>query len=148
MAFISLWFILELLSNLPTIKKEIIVIIIAPVFKKNDKQSLKNYRPISLLPIFGKMFGRAIYNKMSQYFTANNLTWPNQSGFKPGDSSLNQLLSIPHEIFQSFDSGLEVRDVFLDISKVFDKVSHDGLTFNLSQYGIFGNLFQLFKSFS
>ena len=94
------------------------------------------------------MFGRAIYNKMSQYFTANNLTWPNQSGFKPGDSSLNQLLSIPHEIFQSFDSGLEVRDVFLDISKVFDKVSHDGLTFNLSQYGIFGNLFQLFKSFS
>ena len=85
---------------------------------------------------------------MFEYFTANNLISPNQSGFNPGDSSLNQLLSIPHEVYQSFENGLEVWDVFLDISEAFDRVSLDGLTFNLRQCDIFRNLFQLFKSFS
>ena len=46
----------------------------------------------------------------------------NQSGFKPGDSCANQLLSITHDIYQSFDDNLEVRAVFLDISKAFDQV--------------------------
>ena len=55
-------------------------------------------------------------------FLANNLLAPNQSGFKPGDSCINQLLSITHEIYSSFDDGFEVRSVFLDISKAFDKV--------------------------
>ena len=53
---------------------------------------------------------------------SNNLISENQSGFKPGDSCVNQLISITHEIFASFDKGLEVRGVFLDISKAFDKV--------------------------
>ena len=48
----------------------------------------------------------------------------NQSGFKPGDSCINQLLSITHEIYKSFDDGWELRGVFLDISKAFDKVWH------------------------
>ena len=51
----------------------------------------------------------------------------NQSGFKPGDSCINQLLSITHNIYKSFDDGYEVRRAFLDISKAFDKVWHDGL---------------------
>ena len=46
----------------------------------------------------------------------------NQSGFKPGDSCINQLLSITHEIYKSFDDSLDVRGVFVDISKTFDKV--------------------------
>ena len=50
------------------------------------------------------------------------LITPHQSGFKPGDSCIKQLLSITHEIYKSFDDGLEVRSVFLDISKAFDKV--------------------------
>ena len=48
----------------------------------------------------------------------------NQPGFKPGDSCINQLLSITHNIYKSFDDGYEVRGVFLDISKAFDKVLH------------------------
>ena len=77
----------------------------------------------------------------------NNLISPNQSGFKPGDSCINQLLSITHEIYNSFDEGLEVRSVFLDISKAFDKVWHKGLLFKLSQNGISGNLLDLLSSF-
>ena len=58
------------------------------------------------------------------FFLANNLIAPNQSSFKPGDSCINPLLSITHEIYSSFDDGLEVRSVFLDIFKAFDKVWH------------------------
>ena len=64
---------------------------------------------------------------MLKYFLDNNLVCPKQSGFRPGDSCVNQLLSIMHNIFPSFDNGLEVRQVFLDIPKAFDKVWHDGL---------------------
>ena len=90
--------------------------------KKSDKQNIKNYRPVSLIPICGKIFERLIFNEMFKFFTSNNLISPNQSGFKPGDSCINQLLSITHEIYKSFDDGLEVRGVFLDISKAYDKV--------------------------
>ena len=89
--------------------------------QKSDKQSLKNYRPISLLPIFGKFFERIIYNNIFEYLTTNKLISDNQSGFKPGDSCVNQLLSITHEIYHSLDNSLEVRGVFLDISKAFVK---------------------------
>ena len=71
---------------------------VVPVHKKGDKQLLKNYRPISLLPIFGKIFERIIYNNIFEYLTTNKLISDNQSGFKPGDSFINQLLSITHEI--------------------------------------------------
>ena len=55
-------------------------------------------------------------------FLASNLLAPNRSGFKPGDSCINQSLSITQEIYSTFDVGFEVRSVFLNISKAFDKV--------------------------
>ena len=59
---------------------------------------------------------------MFRFFLDNKLITTNHSGFKPGDFCIKQLLSITHEIYKSFDDGLEVRSVFLDISKAFDKV--------------------------
>ena len=81
---------------------------VVPVHKKGNKQSLKNYRCISLLPIC-KSFERLIYNEMFTFFTENNLISPHQSGFRPGDSCVNQFLAITHEIYKSFDEGFEVR---------------------------------------
>ena len=72
---------------------------------------------------------------------------PNQSGFKIGDSCINQLVSITHEIYKSFDDGYEVRGVFLDISKAFDKVWHQGLHFKLRQNGISGELLNTLADF-
>ena len=71
---------------------------VVPVHKKGETQNLKKYRPVSLLSVAGKLFERILYNNMYELFTENNLISPNQSGFKPGDSCINQLLSITHEI--------------------------------------------------
>ena len=63
--------------------------IIVPIFKKGDKQNIKNYRAVSLLPICSKVFERLIYNNILKYFLDNNLISPKQSGFRPGDSCTN-----------------------------------------------------------
>ena len=93
--------------------------------KKNDKQYIKNYGPVSLLPICSKIFERLLFNEMYNFLNENNLLSSNQSGFRPGDSCINQLFSITYEICQFFDNDFEVRGVFLDISKAFDKVWHE-----------------------
>ena len=115
--------------------------------KKNDNQCIKNYRPVSLLSICSKIFERLLFSELYKFLNENDLLSSNQSGFRPGDSCINQLLSIAHEIYQSFDNDLEVRGVFLDMSKVFDKVWHEGLILKLSRNGISGNLLYLLKDF-
>ena len=79
----------------------------------------------------------------------NNLLSVNQSGISAGDPSTNQLLSITHNIFHSFDANpsLEVRGVFHDMSKAFDRVWHDGLLYKLKCNGIQGNVYNLLSSF-
>ena len=117
------------------------------IFKKGDKQSINNYRPISLLPNCGKIFEKIIFD--NKYLNSNNLITKNQSGFRPGDSTTNQLLYLVNEIHKAFDDpkSLEVRAVFLDISKAFDNVWHDGLLYKLKQNGISGCLLKLFENY-
>ena len=96
---------------------------IVPVHKKEDKMLAKDYCPISLLPIFGKMFERVTYNSLFNYFQSNRLFAPSQSGFLPGDPCIAQLLSMIHEIQTAFDENptVDVKGAFFDISKAFDK---------------------------
>ena len=118
---------------------------IIPVHKKNDKQLVENCRPISLLPIFGKIFEKIIFDRLYNFLLQEELLNPNQSGFRPSDSCVNQLIAVAHEIFKAFDCNpsLEVRSVFLDISKAFDKVWHEGLLYKLKSMGISGELYNL-----
>ena len=121
---------------------------VTPIFKKEDKQLVKNYRPISLLPICGKIFEKLIFNCLYSYLSSNNLITKNQSGFVPGDSCTNQLLFLINEIHEAFENNsLEVRAVFLDISKAFDKVWHKGLIFKLKRNGVSGKLLKFFESY-
>ena len=107
----------------------------------------KNCRPISLLTIAGKIFERLWYDKMFEFSIENNLISKNQSGFRLGDFCISQLLFINHEIYQSFEDSLEVKAVFLDISKVFDKVWHEGLIFKLKQNGISDQILNIITDF-
>ena len=74
----------------------------------------------------------------------SNLHW---CTFKTGDSRINQLISITHEICKSFDAGYEVRGVFLDISKAFDKIWHQCIHYKLRQNGISGELLNILTDF-
>ena len=122
---------------------------IIPVHKKDSKSLINNYRPISLLPIFSKIFEKLIYNSLFKHFKTNDLLVKCQSGFLPGDSCVSQLLCITHEIYKSFDCNPshETRGVFLDISKAFDRVWHKGLLFKLKMYGIKGLPFNLLENY-
>ena len=79
--------------------------------QKKKQQMFENYRPISVLPICGKIF-----------FIKNGLISKNQLGFKAGDFCVNQFLSISHEIYKSFGDEFDVRCAFLDTSKAFDEI--------------------------
>ena len=133
-------------SHYPDIWKKSNII---PVHKKNDKRLVNNYRPISLLPVFGKIFEKIIFNKIYKFLLEEKLLNPNQSGFRPSDSCINQLIAITHEIFKAFDCNppLEVRSVFLDISKAFDKVWHEGLIYKIKSMGVSGQLLNLLENY-
>ena len=118
-----------------------------PVHKKKDKNLLKNYIPISLLPIFEKIFERILFKDLFNYFHKNHFftVWI----FTRCILCISQLRSIVHDINSSFDCDptIDVRGVFLDISKAFDKVWHDGILFKLKTYGVKGKLLILIKNY-
>ena len=136
-----------LISNtFPDVWKKTNVI---PVLKKGDKQVLKNYRSVSLLPICGKIFEKLILNALYSFFEDHKLLNPCQSGFKKNDSCINRLVSINYEIYSAFNChpSLEVRSVFLDLSKAFDKVWHDDLICKLKSLSISGSLLKLIQNY-
>ena len=93
---------------------------IVPIHKKESRQSKTNYRPISLLPIFGKIFEKLLFDTLYCHLCDNNLLTQNQSGFRPGDSTINQLLAITHKIYSNFEASpsRETCAVFLDLRKL------------------------------
>ena len=120
---------------------------IQPVHKKKSRQLVENYRPISLLPTCGKIFEKIMFDEMYSFLASNSLLSDNQSGYRPGDSCINQLLSITTEIYEAFEDFDEVRALFLDISKAFDKVWYEGLLFKLERNGVKGDLLTLIKDY-
>ena len=123
---------------------------ILPIHKKQSRQLIKNYRPISLLPICGKIFEKLIFDNIYEHLCNNRLITTNQSGFRPGDSTINQLLSITHNIYEGFEMepSRETQAVFLDISKAFDKVWHEVLLLTLSTPYFFLRTYACLRIFS
>ena len=120
---------------------------VSPVFKKNDRQDVRNYRPISLLPNIGKVLERLVFTKLYTYCKENNLlTWRN-SGYKPFDSTVNQLIFLTHKIYEALEKGNDVCFVSLDASAAFDRVWHKGLIFKLKRFGICGIFLEWIKDY-
>ena len=90
---------------------------VPPIHKKENRHLKKNYRSISLLTICGKIFEKLMFDAICEFLCENQLLIPSQSGFRPGDSTINQLISITHKMYPAFEEfpSRETRAVFLEI---------------------------------
>ena len=114
---------------------------VTPIYKEGDKLLIKNYRPISLLPICGKMFEKLYFQPLQpSYYTS-----PTQFGFRPGGLTANQLIDLVNGILHAFDrtKSLEVRVISQSLLIVW----HDGLLFKMRQNGVSGRLLKLFQNY-
>ena len=120
---------------------------ITPIYKKEDKQLLENYRPVSTLPIFGKIFEKVIFARLYSFVTSKNLIYENQYGFRKCHSTNHAInYSVTH-IEKLISNKNHVLGVFIDLSKAFDTISHGKLLHKLDKYGIRGNAYSLIKSY-
>ena len=106
-----------------------------------------NYRPASLLPSPSKICEKIVFMQLYNFLLDIGFLYRYQSGFRPGDSTINQLIYITHQIYLAFESGKEVRVTFLDISKAFHKVWQAGLLKKLGSLGVTNPLLAWIKSY-
>ncbi|XP_028412551.1 uncharacterized protein LOC114535443 [Dendronephthya gigantea] len=100
---------------------------VSPIYQKDDSQYKENYRPISLLPSISKISEKIVFARLYEFLLEIHFLSDFQSGFGPGDSTVNQLTYIVHVIYQALDMGKEVRMVFLDFTKAFDRTENKEL---------------------
>jgi hypothetical protein len=120
---------------------------VVPIYKKENPMLCNNYRPISLLCCISKVFEKLLFKHIYTFLKVNGLLNKNQSGFIPGDSTINQLINICNKIYCQLDNDDEILAVFLDLSKAFDKVWHKGLLYKLKRIGITGKLLAWIESY-
>lgn len=120
---------------------------VVPVHKKGGKNSVKNYRPVSLLPIPSKVFEDFLVTSIKGHLEQHHLLSPKQFGFLEGKSASDLLLLLVSKWQQSLDASEETRVVALDIAGAFDTVWHNGLLARLRSLGIKGKLLGLLESY-
>ncbi len=125
---------------------------IVPLHKKGSVHDFKMYRPVSLLPCISKVLEKLIFKEVYLHLRSNEILSNFQSGFTPGDSTINQLIHINDSILKSMDNGEDTIGCFLDLTRAFDTVWHKGLLYKLRKYGIcdhFGGskLYSWFESY-
>ena len=128
----------------PTAMKQAKII---PIHKGDSVLSVGNYRPISLLPIFSKIFERLIYNRLVTFITENKILSELQFGFQKNKSTEQAVTSIVSALDQAKSEKKSSYCVFLDFAKAFDTVNHEILLAKLNHYGIQGTSNNLFKTY-
>ena len=121
--------------------------VITPVFKSGDKTKVKNYRPISILPCFSKIYEKIVYKQLYEHLTLHNLLFEKQFGFQENHSTDHAALLLTEKILDSFDKNEFTASIFIDLSKAFDTVDHDILIKKLNYYGVSGVALQWFISY-
>ena len=120
---------------------------VAPVFKKRDRHSPANYRPISLTCVCAKLLEHIICKQIMSHFSENKILTPVQHGFRSKHSCESQLLITTDEFIRNFESKTQTDVVVLDFSKAFDVVPHQRLLHKLDHYGIRGTTLNWIKIF-
>lgn len=120
---------------------------VVPVHKKDGWDRPENFRPVSILPVFSKVFESLIKSQLSNYFEANGLLSAMQCGFRPGLSTMDALEQVLCEVYDSFQDGGFAGVTLCDLSKAFDLVDHQTLLSKLAFYGIKDTSLELLKSY-
>ena len=122
---------------------------VKPVYKgKGSPSDIKNYRPISLLPCASKIFEKLIFARIYEHITKNALLTDKQSGYRPGHNTQLQLIYLTNKLYKSLDAEQDFSIIYLDISRYFEKIWHDGLLAKCKkEFGISGSLFSWLKSY-
>ena len=120
---------------------------ITPIFKKGNPQLLDNYRPVSIIPIFAKIFEKAIYSRLYSFLTAMNVIYDKQFGFRKNHSTTHAINYSVNKILSEIESKNHVIGIFVDLSKAFDTIDHQKLLTKLEHYGIRGICHDLLKSY-
>lgn len=128
----------------PTLWKTAKVI---PLYKSGNKKDVNNYRPISLLPIFGKVLEKHVCNTLSDYLTENNILSKFQFGFRKSHSTCDALLSIKKHITFDLNRNLKVIMISIDLKKAFDLINHQILLSKLKAYGCDKKSIKWFSSY-
>ena len=118
---------------------------IIPLFKSGNTMCVNNYRPISILPVFSKVYEKIMFNRLSEYLKMQNILCSNQFGFREKHSSYMALVTLVDRLSEALEKGETVIGLFLDFSKAFDTVDHEILLCKLEHYGIRGCLLDWFK---
>ena len=120
---------------------------VIPIFKKDSKKLIKDYRPISVLPVIFKIFEMAIHEQLRNYFTTNILFCTQQYGFMKNASTELASLEIIDRLLNQLNALKVPMNLHLDLSKAFDSISHDILLDKLRHYGVTDGSIQLLKSY-
>ena len=120
---------------------------IIPIHKNGSVFTVSNFRPISLLPIFSKIFERLVYDRLICFVKKHNILTPNQYGFQANKSTEHAVNEITNCIINSFENKESAFGIFLDFAEAFDTVNHQILISKLEHYGIRGTPLNWFKSY-
>ena len=120
---------------------------VIPIYKSGPKTEVSNYRPISLLSSFSKIFEKIMHNRVSNFLEENNALYDMQFGFRAGRSCEQALLTANHEILSTLNKKQVALLLLIDFSKAFDMVDHKILLDKLEHYGIRGIANEWFKSY-
>lgn len=120
---------------------------ITPIYKSGDKTDISNYRPISVLPIYSKIYERSMYTRLQSYVRINNILNCNQFGFLEQSNTLSATLNLTETIYTHLEAKKRTACIFIDLMKAFDCVDHKILIQKLEKYGILGNSLELLKNY-
>ncbi len=120
---------------------------VIPIYKKGDKHLPQNYRPVSIVPIFSKLFEALMHKQLSYYFEHFNLLSDSQFGFRAGRSTINAVMEVVDHTLQAFDKRESVALSLLDLSKAFDCVPFISIMQKLRFYGISDNACKVISSY-
>ena len=120
---------------------------VTPIFKDGEKELFQNYRPISVLPSFSKIFERVVFNRLISYLDSNKIICNNQYGFRKNHSTYMSLIDIYDKISMAIDKSEFSIGIFIDLSKAFDTLNHSILLKKLEHYGIRGIALKWFNSY-